>query len=122
MIKTVGTMLTNKGTGYVSVLLVGRPSAVDDAGGVFDMQNVAGIAYCTGTDNPVMPNHIHLLITPHLSPVHLLESLKGAPLHETRIARWVGPESHSGKKSLTTTGCGIGASWKRSGLTLKRTP
>ena len=43
---TASVRLTNKGTGYVSVLLVGRPSAVDDAGGVFEVENVAGIAYC----------------------------------------------------------------------------
>jgi hypothetical protein len=30
----------------------------------------------------VMPNHVHLLITPKVSPVHLLRSLKGATARE----------------------------------------
>jgi len=30
----------------------------------------------------VMPNHVHLLITPHISPARLLKSLKGATARE----------------------------------------
>ena len=35
------------------MLLIGRPSAVDDAGGVFNQtDDVSGVAYCRGSDNP----------------------------------------------------------------------
>jgi hypothetical protein len=50
---TAAVQLTNKSADYVFVLLMGRPSAVDDAGGVFnETEAVSGVAYCSGTQNP----------------------------------------------------------------------
>ncbi|MGC2658192.1 MAG: hypothetical protein WA324_09585 [Bryobacteraceae bacterium] len=50
---TATVQLTNNSPDYVFVLLMGRPSAVDDAGGEFnETGTVGGVAYCPGTQNP----------------------------------------------------------------------
>ena len=50
---TAAVKATNKSSSVVFLLLFGRPSAVDNAGEVFDgVQSVTGVAYCAGTQNP----------------------------------------------------------------------
>jgi hypothetical protein len=51
-ILTAAVRITNKGQDHVFLLFIGPPSAVDNAGGVFDFQSVNGVAFCRGTQNP----------------------------------------------------------------------
>jgi hypothetical protein len=45
---TMSIKITNTGKSTAFLLLFGEPSMIDDAGGLFEIRSVSGVAYCPG--------------------------------------------------------------------------